>query len=160
MEREARGYELAYDEARRGLDDQERVVSEMRARAGALIAAAAITTSFFGAQAIQESRVSVAAWIAIGCFVGVGLCVLAVLWPRHDWEFALSPSLFIATYLEPAEEEPLELWSIHRDMALHIGASAEKNRRQLRWLMIAFRAGALLIIAEVIAWIAALVDAT
>jgi hypothetical protein len=132
----------------------------MRARASALIAAAAIATSFFGAQAIQGSRVSAAAWIAIACFVLVGVCVLAVLWPRHDWEFAVSPARFIATYLEPADEEPLELWSIHRDMALHLGASAEKNRRQLRWLMIAFRAGALLIIAEVVAWIAALVDAT
>jgi hypothetical protein len=132
----------------------------MRARASALIAAAAITTSFFGAQALQGSQVSTAAWIAIGCFVLVGLCVLAVLWPRHDWEFAFSPARFIAPYLEPAEDQPLELWSIHRDMALHPGASAEKNRRQLRWLMIAFRAGAVLVVAEVIAWIAALIDAT
>src|SRR5580692_10272815 len=35
------GYALAYREARRGLEDQERSVVELRARAGALIAAAA-----------------------------------------------------------------------------------------------------------------------
>jgi hypothetical protein len=41
-----------------------------------------------------------------------------------------------------------------------MGASADKNRRQLRVLMIAFRAGAILIILEVIGWVAALIDAT
>jgi hypothetical protein len=156
MQEESGGHELAYQEARRGLDDQERVVSEMRARAGALIAAAAITTSFFGAQAIGDVGVSAAAWLAILCFIGVGFCVLAVLWPRRDWEFDLNPQRFIATYLEPEEREPLELWLIHRDLALHMGASADKNRRQLRVLMIAFRAGAILIILEVIGWVAAL----
>jgi len=72
----------------------------------------------------------------------------------------LNPQRFIATYLEPEEREPLELWLIHRDLALHMGASADKNRRQLRVLMIAFRAGAILIILEVIGWVAALIDAT
>jgi hypothetical protein len=42
------GYALAYDEAKRALDEQERVVAELRSRAGTLIAAAAITTSFLG----------------------------------------------------------------------------------------------------------------
>jgi hypothetical protein len=46
------GYALAYREARRGLDDQERSAVELRARAGALIAAAAIATSFFGGQTL------------------------------------------------------------------------------------------------------------
>jgi hypothetical protein len=113
-----------------------------------------------GAQAIGDDGVSAAAWLAILCFIGVGFCVLAVLWPRRDWEFDLNPQRFIATYLEPEEREPLELWLIHRDLALHMGASADKNRRQLRVLMIAFRAGAILIILEVIGWVAALIDAT
>jgi hypothetical protein len=42
------GFRLAYEEAKRGLDDQEQAVVELRSRAGTLIAAAAITTSFFG----------------------------------------------------------------------------------------------------------------
>jgi hypothetical protein len=39
------GYRLAYEEARRALDDQEALVNELRARTGVLIAAAAVSTS-------------------------------------------------------------------------------------------------------------------
>ncbi len=39
---------LAYKKAKRALEEQQRVVAELRSRAGVLIGAAAITTSFFG----------------------------------------------------------------------------------------------------------------
>jgi hypothetical protein len=150
-------YRLAYEEARRALDEQERVVGELRARAGQLIAAAAITTSFFGGQVLRH-HVHTFDWIAIACFVALSLSVLAVLWPRRDWEFVLSPSQFIETYLEPGEEEPLELPLVHRDLALHMGRSADLNRQQLRRVTSAFRVGAVLLVAEVIAWIIALIN--
>jgi hypothetical protein len=103
------GYALAYREARRGLEDQERSVVELRARAGALIAAAAITTSFFGSQTLARHDIGVAGWVAIACFVLLGFAVLVMLWPRQDWEFSLAPKDFIATYLEPVDGEPLEV---------------------------------------------------
>src|SRR5271154_5593219 len=135
------GYALAYREARMGLEDQERSVVELRERAGALIAAAAITTSFFGGQTLIRHDISAAAWIAIGSFVLLGFAVLLVLWPRRDWEFSLAPDQFIATYLEPEEGEPLALHLVERDLALHMGRSAALNRHQLRRLRGAFRVG-------------------
>ncbi len=60
-------------------------------------------------------------------------------------------------YLEPAEGEPLALHLVERDLALHMGRSAEQNRRQLRLLMGAFRVGAALLVVEVLAWVIALV---
>jgi hypothetical protein len=150
-------FRLAYEEAKRGLDDQEQAVVELRSRAGTLIAAAAITTSFFGSQALRN-HVHFMSWIAIGCFVALGVSVLVILWPRRDWEFALSPERFISTYLEPADGAPLALPLIHRDLALHMGRSAALNRGQLRWLMVAFRVGALLLMAEVIAWVVVLIN--
>jgi hypothetical protein len=140
-----------------GLEDQERAVVELRARAGALVAAAAITTSFFGGQTLVKHSISPAAWIAIACFVLLGFSVLLVLWPRRDWEFSLAPDQFIATYLEPVEGEPLALHLVERDLALHMGRSAEQNRRQLRMLMGIFRIGAALLVVEVLAWVVALV---
>jgi hypothetical protein len=107
-------------------------------RAYALVAAAAITTSFFGGQTLVKHDISAAAWIAIGCFVLLGFAVLMVLWPRRDWGFSLAPDQFIATYLEPAEGDPLALHLIERDLALHMGRSADLNRRQLRTLMGSF----------------------
>src|SRR3954452_8097828 len=54
-ENDAKSYELAFEEAGRALDARERAVNELRSRSGVLIAAAAITTSFFGARAITAS---------------------------------------------------------------------------------------------------------
>lgn len=153
----ADAYRLAYEEARRALDEQERAVVELRSRAGQLIAGAAITTSFFGGQALHH-RVHAVGWIAIGCFVALSVSVLTILWPRRDWEFVLSPAQFIGTYIEPEDEEPLELAAIHRDLALHMGRSAELNREQLGWVTVAFRLGAVLLVAEVVAWVVVLVN--
>lgn len=150
-------YELAYQEAKRTLEDQEGTVSETRSRAGQLIAAAAITTSFFGGQAITAHHVHTAAWFAIGCFIALSGSVLVILWPRHDWQFALSPAKLIATYIEPVNDPPVDLATIHRDLALHMGSSIESNRRQLRWVFGAFRVGALLLAGEVVAWVMALI---
>ncbi|HST40933.1 MAG TPA: hypothetical protein VLK58_15560 [Conexibacter sp.] len=151
------GYRLAFDEARRALEDQERAVAELRTRAGALIAAAAITTSFFGSQMTTVEGFGAPAWLAIASFVALGFTVLAILWPRHDWEFSMSASDVISTYLEPAEAPPMALHMIHRDLALHMDRSGRQNRQQLRRLMIVFRVGAVLLIIEVVAWVVALI---
>jgi hypothetical protein len=150
-------YELAYQEAKRALEEQESTVSETRSRAGQLIAAAAITTSFFGGQAITAHHVHTAAWFAIGCFIALSLSVLVILWPRHDWQFMVSPANLIATYIEPVDDPPVDLATIHRDLALHMDTSIESNRRQLGWVFGAFRVGALLLAGEVVAWVIALV---
>jgi len=150
------GYALAYREARRGLEDQERSVVELRARAGSLFAAAAIATSFFGAQTLARHDLDAAGWVAVGCFVLLSFAVLVMLWPRRDWSFSLEPEEFIATYLEPADGEGLEPHLIERDLALHIGSSTEFNREQLNTLVTIFRFGALLLVVEVLAWVLAL----
>jgi hypothetical protein len=151
------GYALALEEARRALEDQERTVVELRTRAGTLIAAAAITTSFFGGPSLAHDEINAAAWAAIAAFVGLGVAMLVIVWPRRDWEFSLAPSEFIATYLEPVEGDVLALPLIHRDLALHMGASADLNRHQLRILMIVFRIGCLLLMIEVLGWVVAII---
>jgi hypothetical protein len=151
------GYALAYREARRELEDQERFVGELRGRAGTLIAAAAIATSFFGGQTLTEHGVGAVGWVAIGCFVLLGFTVLLMLWPRRDWAFSLGPEDFIATYLEPVDGNPMELHLVERDLALHMGHSIELNREQLYALVTTFRFGTLLLVIEVLAWVVALV---
>ena len=59
-----RGYELAYAEAQRWLEDQERTVVELRSRAGTLMAAATITTSFFGGQSLIRHDIGASGWVA------------------------------------------------------------------------------------------------
>ena len=73
-------YALAYDEAKRALEEQERVVVELRSRAGTLIAAAAITTSVLSGRILSGHHVHPLTWIAIGCFVLLGVTLLILLW--------------------------------------------------------------------------------
>ena len=49
-------YELAYQEGVRALDEQRVVIDAFRTRAGLLLSAAAIATSFLGRAALQELR--------------------------------------------------------------------------------------------------------
>lgn len=67
------GYALAYEEARRALDEQSQVLAELRSRSGTLIAAAAVTTSFLGSRILESQHIGTLAWAAIACFALVGL---------------------------------------------------------------------------------------
>jgi hypothetical protein len=153
----APAYELAFVEAGRALDAQERAVNELRSRAGVLVATAAVTTSFFGGRVLTAPHQHPSTWVAIGAFGAVGVAVLAVLWPRHDWEFSANARDVIAEYIEP---EAVSLPLIHRDLALHRAASYVANARQLGSLFLAFRCGLFLLVIEVVAWVVALTEAT
>lgn len=148
----AGAYALAFEEAGRALAEQERVVAELRSRASVLIGTSAIATSFFGGRTIASQDLSTWAWLAVTAFGAVGLCVVLVLWPRHDWEFTASAKEIIAEYIEP---ELVPLLEIHRDLALHRNASYDRNVRQVRALVVAFRVGVLFLIVSVAAWVVA-----
>ncbi|MCW2982527.1 MAG: hypothetical protein JWR63_97 [Conexibacter sp.] len=150
-------YALAFEEAGHALDGQERAVADLTARAGVLMAAAAVTTSIFGGQVLRDGHRVIATWVAIGAFLGVGVAVLAVLWPRHDWEFGAQPKGLLAQYAEPAHT-PLAM--IHRDLAIHRSASFARNTRQLRSVLLWLRVGMCLLAVEVVAWVVAFADVT
>ena len=78
LEQRAAAYELAFAEAGRALDAQERAVNELRSRAGILLAAAAVATSFFGGGSATGERAGLGVTIAIAAFARVGMAALAV----------------------------------------------------------------------------------
>jgi hypothetical protein len=147
-------YALAYEEAVRALSEQQAVLDNFRTRAGILLSATAIATSFLGGQALRDESIDIWGWIAIGCFAAVACASIVVLWPRKDWEFAASPRRLLATYVET--DDPLPLEKIHRDLALHMENSYLSNDRRLERLILLFRLAALLLAVEVGAWIVAL----
>lgn len=55
-------YQIAYDEAVRALSQQQSTIDSLRTRAGLLLSAAAITTSFLGAQALNDGGPSAATY--------------------------------------------------------------------------------------------------
>ncbi len=71
--------ELTYEQAQKALEQQERQVTELRQRTGTLLAAAALTASFFGAAALGRDGVAlpvVLAGMALAVTVLNGLYVL------------------------------------------------------------------------------------
>lgn len=145
-------YRLAYDESVRALAQQQSSLDSLRTRAGILVSAAAITTSFLGGEALANGRLTFASWLAIGAFVALGGRVLSILLPQRDWEFTAIPRRIIGTYIESGE--PLSLPQLYRDLALHMEDSYEQNGRRMRALVRFFRAATFLLTVEVVAWIA------
>jgi hypothetical protein len=147
-------YALAFGEGVRALSEQQAVIDSFRTRSGLLLSGAAIATSFLG-QASLERGTSFVTWLAIGMFIVLGAAVIAILWPRGDWEYAIRPELVIANYIE--HPEPLNLAGIHRDLALHMDRSYLRNRGQLLRLVWLFRSASVLLIVEILAWVVDLI---
>jgi hypothetical protein len=63
---------LILEESRRALDQQERVLDNLRARTGVLLTAASITSSFLGATALADGEFCVWTVLALATFAGVG----------------------------------------------------------------------------------------
>jgi hypothetical protein len=143
----ASAYKLAFVESGRALDAQERLVADLGSRAGMLMAAAAVSTSIFSGQVLADGHRPASAWLAVAAFAGIGLSVIDVLWPRHDWEFETPASDILVTYIEPAAA-PMPL--IHRDLALHRLASVRRNGTRLRRASRSLQLGMMLRLVEVL----------
>jgi len=143
-------YELAYREAVRALEHQHAALAELRGRASALIATAAISTSFLGTRAFATSRPL--GWLAIGCFALLSVCVLVVVWPRATWRFDFDSDDLIAVYITSADDgRSTTAAAIHRDLALRITESGRANALLLSRISRAFRVGACLLATQVLA---------
>jgi len=125
-------YRLAYELALRAIDDQAKVVDNIRARAGTIFAATALVTSFLGGQALARVRrehpaadLVLLSWtsLAIASFVAGAALSLAVLLPYR----------------------------------LRFSVSARAIRGRLMWY---FRAAILFLAVEVAAWIVVIWRAT
>jgi hypothetical protein len=146
-------YKVAYDEAVRALSEQQAAIDSFRTRAGLLLSAAAITTSFLGARALDSGDSNLAVWLAMASFTGVAVVSLAILWPRR-WEFTANPRDVIQTYIEAVEPAPIE--ELHRDLSLHMHNSYIENRKGLEQLTAFFQIASGLLAVEVILWIVAI----
>lgn len=143
-------YRIAYDEAVRALSQQQTTIDSLRSRAGLLLSAAAITTSFLGAQALNDGDPGIATWLALASFAGVSIAALAILWP-HQLEFTADPANVIESYIET--EDPLTAAEIHRDLSLHMHDSYADNLTGQKQLASRFRLAGALLTLEVFLWI-------
>lgn len=146
--------EVAYEESRRALEVQKLSLSELRTRAGTLLAVAALVTTFFGGEALEgTTEIACEAQVAIGAFIALAVLAVAVLLP---WPFnwSLDPCALVNDYVDQKPQPPIA--EMLRDLALHHDQSRNNNDSTITWLYWAFRIAAVLLAVEVVAWLLAL----
>jgi hypothetical protein len=141
---------FVYQEALRGLLQQQAAVESLHARAATLIFAASFASSLLGARALADG-LDAWDWIALGLLVAIGSLAVFLLWPYYNLTFRFDPEDLIARYVDIAEPTPMA--AIHRELALQIKDDWQANGRIVRRLREALQIALLLLIAEIVAWL-------
>lgn len=150
---------LAYEEAKSAIACQETTLDGLRSRAGTLLAAASLVTSFLGGQVLAKPTLSegvlsqpdvgTEGWIAILMFVGVAGLTLAILWP-YDWRFVMGAGAI----LQASGAESFE--SVQGQLAKFHEKNYDANEGKLDRLFWFFRLACVLLVGETVAWVIAL----
>jgi hypothetical protein len=142
---------LAFQEALRGVTQQQAVLESIRGRAATLLAIASVSTSFLGGVALNTERPRGLAWIPVLLFILVGVLAILILLPRRGWIFRLGARELIRDYVEA--DPPAALPEMQRDLALHLERHYQGNERRLRRLFWLFQAASALLVGEVVVWL-------
>jgi len=142
-----------YDEALRGLKQQQSLVENMNSRAGNLIFAAAFVSSMFANQALPNG---IGFWdgLAIMLLFGLGVLIVFMLWPVHKYNFRFDPGELLNTYVD--RDAPASLAEMHRQLALRIEADRASNWKVIQRLRVALQIALVLFLFEILAWVFAI----
>jgi hypothetical protein len=122
---------LAYEAALRGLDKQEGLFEELRARTGVLLAAASLAASFLGQQAFQQSRARTLAIIALAAFLVAIVASIFILMPKEDLVFSLTGAgLYEGLYA--ARDD---IGDVYRRLAYALDRFSDSNSRAITKLL-------------------------
>jgi hypothetical protein len=141
---------FVYQEALRGLLQQQAAVESLHARAATLIFAASFVSSLLGARALEDG-VGAWDWTALVLLVAIGALAVLMLWPYYNLTFRFDPEDLLARYVDPAE--PPSMAAMHRELALQIEADRRRNGRIVRLLREALQLALILLLLEIIAWL-------
>jgi hypothetical protein len=156
--------DVAFTQSLRGLTEQRARLDNLRTRAATLISAAAIVTSFLGAEALKDTRTGAGGqpeadrtlefWelLAIAVFLGVGVLCLVILAPKtKGWLFRIDGRRLLKDYID-TDNAP-DLPALQRQLIAHIEDAHTANEKKLRPLIVCFQIGAVLLALEVLFWL-------
>jgi hypothetical protein len=152
---EAKGYELAYQEAVRGLAAQNESFSGLRSRAGVIISAASIVAAFFGPTAPGEGALAL---VAAVLFVVGAAAAIFPLFPIANWRSSTNAIDLIANFVEGPS--PASIEETHRSLAFYMQEDWRANEDMLVLRNRVLAVAAILVVAETALWIAAIYGGT
>jgi hypothetical protein len=143
---------LSFEASLRSLDKQERLLDELRARTGLLLAASSLATSFVGRPVFQEADTVVLVLGLVAFAISIAASVYVLVPKPAKFVFSLEGS---AVYEQLYEFED-DLDEIYRRLTYDLDRFWEENddvmTRMLRW----FQVAAVALAAEVMLLLAAL----
>ncbi|MFC9435961.1 hypothetical protein [Nocardia sp. NPDC057030] len=139
-----------YQEALRGLLQQQDAVESLRNRAGTLIFAASFASSLLGSRALDDG-LSSWDWLALVLLVGIGALTVVVLWPYYELSFRFKPDELFKRYVD--SDATKGMTEMYRDLALRIEADFRSNGRTVRRMRVAFECALVMLLANILAWL-------
>ena len=140
--------QLAYELSRSALERQERVLDELRARTGTLLATSSIAASFLGAQAAQRDTSLLTVLAAAMFVISIGAATYVLL-PKEDLIFALRGSVLF----EGEYREGLPLDETHRRLAYWLEGFHAGNQAIVDRMFGFFRVATLAVLLQVVLWV-------
>jgi hypothetical protein len=137
---------LAYEAALRGLDKQENLFEELRARTGVLLAAASLAASFLGQQAFRQPNAGAPAGVALVAFLVAIVASIFILMPKEDLVFSLTG----AGLYEGLHKDRDDIGDVYRQLAYAVDRFWESNSRAIAALIAIYKIGAGALVVEII----------
>jgi len=140
--------QLVYDLSLRALAQQEAVLNELRTRAGTLLTATAIVTSFLGGRALDQPDHRYLAIVGFAFAIASLLLSVYVLAPKADLDFALSgPGVY-----EHFVEQTSDLAEVKRTLAYWNQGAYDSNQQVVDALIRWFRRAIGALVVAVAVW--------
>jgi hypothetical protein len=140
--------ELGYELAQKALDHQEVALDDLRTRTGTLLTATALAATFLGARALDGGANRALALSGVGFAIGCIVVCVYILAPRRGISLAISGSA-ARTYFVSANADLDDAYLTLADWIDHVWRS---NQIVIARLDLAFRAGAVMLVAAIWFW--------
>jgi hypothetical protein len=141
---------FAYQEALRGLTQQETLVGDLHLSAGTLIFATSFASSLLGSRALADG-LQAWDWTGVGLLFAIGALAVVMLWPYYDFWSRFDVEELLNQYLDV--EAPVTMTEMHRALALRLKDYQQHNRRIIRRIREAFQLSLVLLLFEILAWL-------
>jgi hypothetical protein len=139
--------EIVYEQAQKALEQQERQVDELRQRTGTLLAAAALTASFFGAAALGGDGIVAPVILAAVALAVTVLSGLYVLYP-HELEFSADARRLYDDLVVDQDKPDRVLLRL----AFGIRDTRERNGRVVDRLALCLAIAAIALVVQIVFW--------
>jgi hypothetical protein len=140
---------FVYQEALRGLLQQQSAVESLHNRAATLVFAASFASSLLGSRALADG-VGAWDWLAVALLLLIGTLTVILLWPYYNLTFRFDPEDLLRSYVDT--DRPASMPEMHRRLALRIKDDWQRNGLVIRRLREAFQLALVLLLAEIMAW--------